>query len=280
MPPWDDAGGNPFGEAPKKLRERALSSTEPAGWWHRVAGWIIDASLAMAAGAGVAAWASSAGRGDDDAQALGAAAGFLAWLLNVVVLVTITRGQSLGKLVGGMRLVREDGGRVGAWLCFLRDVLLRLLYLIPLFFLLDSLWPLSSGGQTLRDKIANTRVLQAQGYGRRSAALVLAAVGAFFVMGLAISATPDRWGDDTLDYGPQARRDYITACRRDMQFTTSECACSYTYLRKRVPYSQFERLVYEDTPEPSARSNRIWERMLDRCLGDSDPGYEPPKVRA
>ena len=66
-------------------------------------------------------------------------------------------GQSWGKKVVGIRLVREaDGQPIGAGLAFVRD----LAHVVDGFFYLGYLWPLwDPKRQTFADKICSTVVL-------------------------------------------------------------------------------------------------------------------------
>lgn len=96
------------------------------------------------------------------------------WIGNIAMLVfqvyrLSTTGQTIGKKMVGIRIVRTDGGRAGfvrAW--FLRSALIHALslitspivYLVGLFWIVDigCLW--SNHRRMLHDRIAGTRVIE------------------------------------------------------------------------------------------------------------------------
>jgi uncharacterized RDD family membrane protein YckC len=80
-------------------------------------------------------------------------------------------GQSLGKQIFGIRVVREDGKEVGFWWAGLRQVIvISLLFMNVLLFItvliapiLNFLWPLwDQKRQALHDKIVKSRVVLAK----------------------------------------------------------------------------------------------------------------------
>ena len=95
------------------------------------------------------------------AAALGAV-GFVALLIGQWVLLA-TQGQTVGKKLVGLRIVRLDTGNNGG---FTTNVLLRtwlngVLCLIPLYFLADSLFVYREDRRCLHDLIAGTMVVKA-----------------------------------------------------------------------------------------------------------------------
>lgn len=74
-------------------------------------------------------------------------------------------GQTLGKQLVGIRVVRTDGEAVGFWTGFLRTVVAQQLLIGLTFYVyavLDYLWPLRDPrNQALHDKLASTQVLLA-----------------------------------------------------------------------------------------------------------------------
>ena len=149
---------------------------------------IIDAASTLAAAALVAHIAERVGVGVDTSFLLLVGSLALFWLLNTVVLVAATGGKSLGKLVGGMRIVRDDGRPATAWPGFLRDTIVRFMYVFPLMFLIDSLWIAGTKRQTLRDVIAGTHVVQDPNYGRRAWAVAAGAVAALVLAYVLVNA--------------------------------------------------------------------------------------------
>lgn len=275
--------GDPFGmpKEPRRGRSRSggenYAGRESAGPNYRVGGWIVDAfaTLAIGLGAGVLAAKSMT---DDEALGVAFAVGFVAWILNTIVLVSLTHGQSIGKLVAGMRLVNEDGSPVGAWVGFVRDTLLRLLYLFGPFFLIDSLWVLSSENRTLRDKIVGTRVVREPAYARRVLPLLLAVVLSWGALAAAIDAAPESWGED--GYNADDRTAWLDICGEDEATPRSACLCAYDYVRARVDYSQFERYMYRGYGSPSVRTKHTVNAAFDRCFGGPAPGESGPTLRS
>jgi uncharacterized RDD family membrane protein YckC len=114
-----------------------------AGFGYRVAAFLFDLGLALAAlTAALLAGLSS-----------GAAliAGLAVWVFVTSVAGAVFDGQSLGKRLAGTRVITARGAPVGFGKSLLRDTLARLLYLVPLFFVVDSVFAAASeDGRTLR----------------------------------------------------------------------------------------------------------------------------------
>ena len=89
--------------------------------------------------------------------ALGALVSFAIWLWNRVFRMGRT-GQSVGKQVIGLRLLDEKTGRpIGAWMCFLRDLVSGIVNQV---FYLAYLWMLwDPDKQTLGDKAVHSTVV-------------------------------------------------------------------------------------------------------------------------
>jgi len=261
-----DAFGAP---ASRPTRQSTLyADREAAGFWHRVAAWLTDAFLTLAIGYGAGAAAATM-MSDDQAAAVGVAAGVISWLLNVVVLVHVTGGRSVGKLLGGMRLVKDDGAPASAGTGFLRDVVLRLLYVSGLFFVLDSLWMLNDGSRTLRDKMAHTRVIREPSYRPTAILVSLSAVAALVAFGLAVEAGPESWRTDApLTYTASDRAEFIAACAKNSRGRddTPLCTCTYDWLSARLSYDQFQKLTFDGYGIPSVETNRMLDRAFTHCL--------------
>jgi uncharacterized RDD family membrane protein YckC len=155
---------------------------ELASWGSRLAAYLIDAvmgmvlGLVLAVGAGFAVYGLSGG---PDADSAGWVTGVLVYV-GVAILwfflyepLTMKRqgqrnGQTLGKQMLDIRVVREDGYPVTAGTALMRDVLIQSIVIgfIGGFFyvppILDGLWPLwDARNQSLHDKVANTFVIRA-----------------------------------------------------------------------------------------------------------------------
>ena len=90
--------------------------------------------------------------------------GSSAWWPGVFVTSAATAvfdGQTLGKRLTGTRVITTYGMPIGFGTSLLRDTFARLLYLVPLFFIIDSVFAVAdSNGQTLRDKMVGTYVVR------------------------------------------------------------------------------------------------------------------------
>lgn len=90
--------------------------------------------------------------------------GAVAWFI-VVGYLLITRAQSLGKWILGMKIVRSDGSRASVTRLFwVRTALPYAIYFIPIigfpFGLLNVLWIFGKSRQCLHDKMADTIVVR------------------------------------------------------------------------------------------------------------------------
>jgi uncharacterized RDD family membrane protein YckC len=91
--------------------------------------------------------------------------GWLAWAVITIILVH-RNGQTIGKKLLGIKVVRKDGARASLGRIFwLRNVVNVLPSLIPVvggfYFFIDSLWIFTESNQCVHDKIADTIVVRA-----------------------------------------------------------------------------------------------------------------------
>ncbi|HWG31082.1 MAG TPA: RDD family protein [Steroidobacteraceae bacterium] len=90
---------------------------------------------------------------------------FCIWAIITIVFVA-RNGQSIGKRICGIKVVRTDGSKASFWRIFLlRNLVNGIPSLIPIvstiYFLVDSLMIFSESRQCLHDKIASTLVVKA-----------------------------------------------------------------------------------------------------------------------
>lgn len=142
---------------------------ELSGWWRRVGAYFIDSTLV---GLPAVIIGEVVGAGSEDGTAdvvtflliLVGGAAYYMWTMSA------WNGQTVGKRVTGIRVVKEDGQPITAGYAFTRQTLvigflfgwvaLILLY-IPTF--LNYLWPLwDDKHQALHDKIVKSRVVREQ----------------------------------------------------------------------------------------------------------------------
>jgi uncharacterized RDD family membrane protein YckC len=139
-------------------------------WWTRAGAFLIDQLIVV--GVAVALGLAAALLTDDPTGRSGeiaiyaiaiAVSGLYAPLL--MARSGARNGQTIGKQVVGIRVVRTDGAPVGFGVGFLRTVVAQQLLTAITFYLYalaDYLWPLRDRrNQALHDKIARTWVVQA-----------------------------------------------------------------------------------------------------------------------
>jgi uncharacterized RDD family membrane protein YckC len=89
-------------------------------------------------------------------------------LLYAPVLMSRTNGQTLGRMVVNIRVIRTDGGPITFWFAVLREVVVKSLLVgalssatFGLAWLLDVLWPLwDEENRALHDFVVSTRVVK------------------------------------------------------------------------------------------------------------------------
>lgn len=131
-----------------------------AGWWARVAAYVLDVVVLAVAIVAVV------GAGFALSFALGVLLAVLAlvvgWIGYWTFLEGGARGQTLGKRVVGIKVVAEDGGRAGYGRALGRTLVARVIWIVPLAGLVDVLWPLwDARSQCLHDKAGSTLVVRA-----------------------------------------------------------------------------------------------------------------------
>jgi uncharacterized RDD family membrane protein YckC len=89
-------------------------------------------------------------------------------LLYAPILMSRTNGQTWGRMVVNIRVIRADGGPMTFWFAMLREVIVKSLlvgvissFTFGLAWLLDVLWPLwDEENRALHDFVVNTRVIK------------------------------------------------------------------------------------------------------------------------
>src|SRR5829696_9845344 len=140
-----------------------------AGFGYRVAAYLFDLGLALAALTAALIAGLSTG-----AVVL---AGLAAWIFVTSAASGVFDGQTLGKRLTGTRVVSAHGTPIRFGTSLLRDTIARLLYLVPFFFLVDSLFAAAADdGRTLRDRMVGTYVVRETASAGRAWAVTLPAV--------------------------------------------------------------------------------------------------------
>ena len=272
MPPPAGPEPGPAWQAPPEHPTTAAQAEKKpyAGWGYRVGAFLTDAGLALC----VAILAALLFGGDDaDTQrTIVGLTAFAVWILVTSVAMAVFGGQTVGKRIAGTRVVIGDRP-VGLGFSLLRDQVLRVLYLVPLFFLVDSIWAAADGQrQTLRDKIVGTHVVRAGANAARGVAIgVLATVliAGWITMSVALDSDTSagggtRTGADAPGYSELDRQVFIDSCAGEGA-EESYCACLFDYIAPRVPYDDFAGVESED---PDAWPRNLRDTMadgIDRC---------------
>jgi uncharacterized RDD family membrane protein YckC len=272
--PAAPAAGGPEAVAPPPEPATYAAPAEAAapsyaGWGYRVGAFLTDAGIALC----VAILAGIAVGGDDD-DAQNAVVGItlvVTWVLVTTVAMGVFKGQTVGKRIAGIRVVINDRP-VGFGFSLLRDQVLRVLYLVPLFFIVDSIWAAADGQrQSLRDKMVGTHVVRAGANAARAVTIgVLATVllAGWIALSVALdsddSASPTGTGADEPGYSDLDRQVFIDSCTGEGA-QERYCACLFDYIAPRVPYETFNSVESDD---PDSWPRRLRDTMaagIDEC---------------
>jgi uncharacterized RDD family membrane protein YckC len=145
---------------PQAEPARRGGGAAPANWWPRVGATVLDQLVVVgvvflgAVGAGVAGLAA-------DAVANAMIAVLVVFVFAYpIVMLTFHDGQTVGKQVARVRVLRRDGEPVGFGRAFVREVTKILFGYTGILWLIDVLWPLwQAENKALHDLIAGTRVV-------------------------------------------------------------------------------------------------------------------------
>ncbi len=223
-----------------------------AGFGYRVASFLLDAGVPLAAG--VAAAVAAGGKeewqsgGGDTVLVLTA---IVVWFLVTSVAMGVFRGQSLGKKLVGTRVVQVGGTPAGFGTSLLRDQLARLLYFVPLFALLDVIWAAASDQkQTLRDKMTSTYVVRESRRRRRGPGAWRSRRRPAWRSG---SRAPRRWTRAPVTSRARATATWTGgrswACARTTAAATNECVCLYEHISSRVSYDEYSEAGRSENPD-------------------------------
>jgi uncharacterized RDD family membrane protein YckC len=234
-----------------------------AGWWYRVAAYLTDVGIALLF-AMVLTLVVAGDDADTQTTVFGVTA-FVVWILVTSVAMAIFGGQTVGKRLTGTRVVIEDRP-LGFGFSLLRDQLLRLLYFVPLFFLVDSLWAaFDKQSQTLRDKMVGTHVVDAGAAPVRG--LAVGALGIALLAGwIALSVVLDREDSSRAQPGYTSldRQTFVDSCQSEGA-AEPYCTCLYDYIAERVPYDMFASVSSEDINQWPAPLREATRDGIERC---------------
>ena len=237
------------------------SGAVTAGFGYRIAAFLFDAGLALAA----LAAAMIAGLPE-------LLVGIVTWIFVTSVASAVFDGQTLGKRLTGTRVVSGSGVPIGFGTSLLRDSLARLLYLVPLFFLVDSIFAAASDdGQSLRDKMVGTYVVRdAPAPGRAWAvALASAALFACWIAGTETVDSRPGEGFTSLD-----RSAFVDGCR-DEGSSRSRCECLYEFISSRLTHDEYTGVSSDDPDDWPAHVRQVTVDAATTCDGGEPEGPPP-----
>jgi uncharacterized RDD family membrane protein YckC len=257
-------------------------SYELASWGYRAGALGVDVLIAIAVG--VTAWGLGrlGGMSGTRALGLGTLAALFGWPLVMAIPMGVTKGQSAGKRLASLHVVRDTGQPAGFWWSIVRDSFARgLFFFIPFAVLVDYLMATGVRHQTLHDKMTGTHVVRGPVYKKRQVPTLLgglAGLAAVIGVFVAISAADHRhrlYGGYTV-----AERDgFVHGCAKNADRKT--CGCIYDYLEKHMRHSKFEEWGrrYYDDPEHTHLPKEFLDAG-DHCVrspSPSSPGESKPQ---
>ena len=145
-----------FAKAPLRRRKYPVSAMVSAGFWIRTVAFLIDAAVA-AAFASIFASPITAFFLTDGSLAAKAISGFFFYLY-FVLSTYLTNGQSLGKMMTGIRVIHPDEPRLSLTTVVIREGFCRLIQ--TTFLLLYVITAFSERKQNLGDFLSDTYVVK------------------------------------------------------------------------------------------------------------------------
>ena len=228
-----------------------------AHWGYRVGAWLVDAGAAIAIGLGIELLLEQSSSADT-AESVGGLSILAAWVLLTAGVSARTGGQSLGKWIAGVRVVR-DGHPAGFGRIFLRDTVCGLLYLVPLFFVVNACFPLGEERRSVIDRIVGTDVVETDRIKGRVPVLVVAAA---LAIGAWVGLAAARGGFAGDHY---TRSEWVADCT-DGGANAATCGCIYDRLEARMSQADVDQLQTADNADdifPGAQ--HVIDDAADAC---------------
>jgi uncharacterized RDD family membrane protein YckC len=268
QPPFAQHPEAPWQPTPPPAENRSFGGRPFAGFGYRVASYLFDAGIALAAGV-VAAFAAGGKENwqSADGEATLTLTAIVVWFLVTSVAMGVFKGQSLGKRLVGTRVVQIGGAPAGFGTSLLRDQLARLLYIIPLFAVVDCSWAAASNdSQTLRDKMTSTYVVRERATVPRAWGVALAATACLAVWVAGTSALDAGSGDEPGEgYTDLDRQAFTDACQ-DEGASRNQCVCMFEHISARVPYDEFQRADSANSDDWPRPVQDAAARAIDICV--------------
>jgi uncharacterized RDD family membrane protein YckC len=141
------------------IEEPVAVEPEPARWWNRVGAALFDGLLV---GVPVVILAAATGNYDSSQFGVPQIVSSVILLVYASAMLAYHRGQTVGKQVANVRVLREDGGPVDLGRSVAREVVKAIFALTGILYVVDVLVPLfHPRNRALHDLIAGTRVVMA-----------------------------------------------------------------------------------------------------------------------
>jgi uncharacterized RDD family membrane protein YckC len=247
-----------------------------ASWGYRAGAIGIDMLITVALG--VAAWglARLGGEPGTTSVGFGILAIFFGWILLMAIAMGTTPGQSIGKRVTSIHVVRENGQPAGFWWSIMRDTLCRgLFFFIPFAILVDYLFATGAKRQTLHDKMTSTHVVQGPSYAARKAPAIIGGItGIAAVIGVFVAYSVvhqhERLGNG---YSVAERDVFVHGCVQG-DGSRRQCECVFDYIKDHMPHDRYVEIsrAFERDPQ-NTHLPKEFLTAGDRCL--VPPGSPP-----
>lgn len=241
------AADPPYGESPATPAE---SSQEHAHWGYRTGAFFFQLGLVGTVALAVSSAGDAAGWTEDEASTSVGIVIFGLWFLISAFPFVFSRGQSVGMMLAGTRMVNPDGKPTGFGRAFLREYVCVLLFLIPFFLFVEWLMPLGSKRKSVRDNIMNTAIVKTPEYSKRAwllTGLTIIVVGVWTAWSVVDPVTDGL--DEVAD-----RAAFMDECTKDSGPSDSTCGCIYTEFRSNYTTDEYialsEAMSDDDAPAP------------------------------
>jgi uncharacterized RDD family membrane protein YckC len=255
---------------------------ELASWGYRAGALGVDVLIAIAVG--VAAWGVGrlGGMTGTRALGLGTLTALFGWPLVMAIPMGITKGQSIGKRVASLHVVRDTGQPAGFWWSIVRDSFARgLFFFVPFAAFVDYLMATGVRHQTLHDKMTGTHVVRGPVYRKRQVPALLGGLaGLAAVIGVFVAiSVGDHRHRFYHGYSLAERDGFVHGCSTGADRKT--CGCIYDYLEKHLRHSKFVEFArrYNTDPEHTHLPKEFLDAG-DHCIASpspSSPGEPKPQ---
>jgi uncharacterized RDD family membrane protein YckC len=210
-----------------------------AHWRLRVGASLVDLGIALVVVQFADAILGSAGIGDHSRALFLLFGTIVLWAVMQTIAMGVTDGQTIGKRIFGLRVLRADGTPAGFGIGVLRELVCRVTFVVPVVFLVDALLALRADRRSLRDRMARTGVVEeaptAAANRLRAITMALILVGVGAIVGTALNG----------DLITSDRGSFISDCTGQGE-AYSACDCAWKQLTKRIGAKRLDQVSNED----------------------------------